>query len=229
MNKRKIFRAILAGIFFFPALSYSSDIISKPAPENWLEMKKAEKISELEKNYAAEASSGARIIRISGGHYGELWKLSGGKAAALETWSLAEINPVSGAARAGKWFASFGVRRMGGDYPNNGLNLRLGTMLYKNKYDLSLSWDYNRYSDSDSASKTLGLSVRRLMPLTPHTGCNLGVKISRSDYYGDASTDLSGVAGLNFYLPGGSFDISYDMGEEGRWGVTLGYTVFIGG
>lgn len=169
------------------------------------------------------------FIDISAGHAGELWNrdIKKDEYALMEKRSFAWMNAGENTPKAGKWFASFGIQGMGGDNPSTTMNLRLGTMLYKNKYDLALTYDYNKQDYSLLTKKALGLSARRLFPLTPHTGWNAGLKVDITDYYGEAGTDFKGLAGINIYLPGGSFDITYSIGNKGYWSVILGYTVFI--
>jgi hypothetical protein len=165
-------------------------------------------------------------VELDGG--GELWNVKEGRAMKLDAWSDRNIYLGPKARRTGRWFASFGMQSMGGgDYPSSTLNLRLGTTLYKDRYDAAVSYDYSKPRDAVLSRSSLGLVGRMLIPLSRHGGWNLGAQVSSSDNYGVKTTAVGLVTGLNVYLPRGSFDISFTLRDKGAYGLMAGYTVFL--
>lgn len=170
--------------------------------------------------------AGQLAVELDGA--GELWNLKNGKASRLDSWSDRPMPLAHGSSRIGRWFASFGVQGMsGGDNPSGTMNLRLGSTLYRNRYDLALAYDYSKPHDSVLARASLGLVGRALMPLSAHGGWNIGGQITSTDNYGDKTASIGLVTGLNVYLPGGSFDITLKLQDKGAYGLMAGYTVFL--
>jgi hypothetical protein len=185
-----------------------------------------------EKAAAVAAAAGALglekpvAVELDGG--GELWNIKDGRAVKLDSWSDRNIYLGPKARRTGRWFASFGMQSMGGgDYPSSTLNLRLGTTLYKDRYDAAVSYDYSKPRDAVLSRSSLGLVGRMLMPLSRHGGWNLGAQVYSSDNYGVKTTAVGLVTGLNVYLPRGSFDIGFTLRDKGAYGLMAGYTVFL--
>ena len=166
-------------------------ILKVNALEEYFKIKKGEKkriVSGLSESIAGACGKMPSFMDISTGHRGEIWNIKKGKASLMESRSYTDINAGGKMVKTGKWFASFGMQSMGGDNPSTGMNFRLGSMLYKNKYDLALTYNYNQQNYSLLSRKSLGLSARKLFPLTPHGGYNLGINLSRSDNYGETET-----------------------------------------
>jgi hypothetical protein len=166
------------------------------------------------------------VVELAG--EGELWAVKEGRASRLDAWSDEHMRSGPKARRTGRWFASFGMQSMGGgDYPSSTMNLRFGSTLYKNRYDLAVSYDYSKPRDSELARAALGLVGRALLPLSRHGGWNIGAQLSSVDNYGVEETKIGLVTGLNVYLPRGSFDITLNLQDKGAYGLLAGYTVFI--
>lgn len=175
---------------------------------------------------AALGLAGPVAVELDGG--GELWEVKESRVVKLDAWSDRNIYLGPKARRTGRWFASFGMQSMGGgDYPSATMNLRLGTTLYKDRYDAAVSYDYSKPQDSELSRSSLGLVGRMLMPLSRHGGWNLGAQVSSSDNYGVKTTAVGLVTGLNVYLPRGSFDISFTLRDKGAYGLMAGYTVHL--
>lgn len=157
---------------------------------------------------------------------GSLWSLRQGRAALLEEW--ADERPVVSGDRlgAGRFFGFLGGQvTRGGDFDSSGFNARLGSTLFQNHYDMALTFAYATVGSVDARS--FGILGRALFPLSPGVGWNTGVQVSRFDpSSGDSISTLSAVAGLNFYLPGGSFDVTLQAGNNNTYGFLAGYTVF---
>ncbi|MBI4656244.1 MAG: hypothetical protein HY746_05795 [Elusimicrobia bacterium] len=166
-------------------------------------------------------------------HYangGELYNCGKEKINILNQWSDERLYFGNENIRRGRFFGFIGGQLMsGGDFPATGFNLRLGTMLYKDKYDMAVTYDYNKMKDFDEPSKSFGLIFRSLMPLSEHSGWNLGAQMLYNDYSGFNDTVLGVVSGINIYLSQGSFDITFNYQEKGVFGFIMGYTIFIGG
>lgn len=159
---------------------------------------------------------------------GELWRVKNGKPAKLDSWSDNELPLGQGTRRAGRWFASFGMQGMsGGDYPSGTLNMRLGSTLYKGRYDAALTYDYSKQQDALVGRTSLGLVSRALLPINRHGGWNVGAELYTIDNYGVRQNSFGLVTGLNVYLPGGSFDVTLNLRDKGAYGLLVGYTLFI--
>jgi len=171
-------------------------------------------------------TDGQMAVELDGD--GELWRIKDGKAARLDVWSDSSLPLAHGAARTGRWFATFGMQGMsGGDYPSGTINLRLGTTLYRNRYDAAVSYDYYKLRDALEGRTSLGLVGRALIPLSAHGGWNIGGQLSSVDNYGKKSGSIGVVTGLNVYLPGGSFDLTLNLRDKGGYGLLAGYTIFL--
>lgn len=159
---------------------------------------------------------------------GELWAIKEGQATKLDSWSDRSLPLNERSSSKGRWFGSFGLQRMGGgDYPASSMNLRVGSTLFQNHYDLAWTYDYYKPAESQTYRANMGLMGRKLMPLGPHGGWNYGVQLSMLNNYGVRSGTLGLVTGLNIYLPRGSFDITLQFQDEGVYGLLVGYTVYL--
>lgn len=205
---------------------------ARPNAAGVLELKAAKSYKFLDvrrKGEIVAAAAGADMaaqVSFDGG--GELWRVQGGEADRLDAWSDARIRLEEKAPRTGRWFASLGMQSMaGGDHPSATLNMRLGSTLYKDRYDLAFSYDYSKPRDSLLSRTSFGLVGRALLPLSRHGGWNVGAQVSGVNNYGVEETRIGAVAGLNVYLPRGSFDITFSLQDKGDYGLLAGYTVYL--
>jgi len=205
----------------------SSGLVYLKAASDYRALSTASKAAAVANAASALGRSGGQLaVELDG--EGELWNVKDGGAAKLDSWSDKAMTFGSRPPRTGRWFASFGMQSMsGGDYPSGTLNLRLGSTLYKNRYDLALAYDYSKPRDAPEGRTSLGLVGRALMPLSVHGGCNIGAQLNSVDNYGAKTRSIGLVTGLNVYLPGGSFDITLNLQDKGVYGLMAGYTVFI--
>lgn len=212
---------------FTAASANGAGIISVKAATTYAELAGPDRADAVAKaGTALGLADGPLGVRLTDG--GELWALSGGKAEKLDSWNYSAVQPGPGVSAAGRWFASFGMQNMGGgDYPASTLNMRVGSTLFRGRYDLALSYDYYKPRDSELGSRSLGIVGRALMPLSRHSGWNAGAQLSTSDNYGTKAVDFGLVTGMNVYLPRGSFDISVNLKNKGACGLLLGYTVYL--
>ena len=159
---------------------------------------------------------------------GELWSMKDGQPAKLDSWSDRSLPLGPKSSNRGRWFGAFGIQSMGGgDYPASSMNLRVGSTLFQNHYDLAWTYDYYKPAESQTYRASMGLMGRKLMPLSPHGGWNVGAQLSMLNNYGERSGTLGLVTGLNIYLPRGSFDITLLLQDEGAYGLLAGYTVYL--
>lgn len=197
------------------------------AAEPYLGLKGSERKAAVEGRTAAYPGTRLAVVEYRGN--GELWTVAGGSATLADTWSRSQLRYTRHERTAGRWFGYAGGQFVrGGDSPSNGWTGRLGTTLFKNRYDAALSISRSSLTDADdSAMTTLGLTGRALYPYTRHAGLNLGLQLDRVSYTGYSHISPSAVGGINIYLPGGSFDLSLNYGESGRVALLAGYTVYI--
>lgn len=171
-------------------------------------------------------TAGSLVVKRDGG--GELWSIRTGTPSRLDVWSDRSIPLGEKTNLAGRWFASFGMQGMsGGDYPSGAINMRLGSTLYKNRYDVALTYDYYKLRDALEGRTSLGLVGRALMPVSHYGGWNIGAQLSSVNNYGVRQGTFGIVAGINVFLPRGSFDITLNLQDQGNYGLLAGYTVFI--
>ncbi len=162
----------------------------------------------------------------SGG--GSLWRSRSGEAEVVEEWSNDKI-PYTEAGRAGKLFGFFGGQlASGGAADMMGVNARLGSTLLRNRYDMALILGYNSFdTDPKTSSVSYGAVGRALFPWKPALGYNLGFQVLRtSPSEGEGATTVSALAGLNFFLGGGSFDLTLNAGNHSSYGLLAGYSFF---
>lgn len=184
---------------------------------------------------ATEIAAAARELGITAGSIvvkrdagGELWSIKTGTPSRLDAWSDRAIPLGEKTNPAGRWFASFGMQGMsGGDYPSGAINMRLGSTLYKNRYDVALTYDYYKLRDALEGRTSLGLVGRALMPVSPYGGWNIGAQLTSVNNYGVRQGTIGIVTGINVFLPKGSFDITLNLQDQGNYGLLAGYTVFV--
>lgn len=221
------FAAEPAPVFTSSTVAPSGVLLLKAAT-GYFSLKEIEKKSAVERAAAAPSAS---IVSVEVAGEGELWAVTAGSAAALDSWSERGMRFGPRSRRAGRWFGYIGGQlTRGGDLPSNAWTARLGTTLFKNRYDAAISLAKNSFTEvDDSGITTVGLTFRALYPYTAHAGFNLGVQLDRVSATGYNHLSPSALAGINIYLPGGSFDITLTHGERGNRGLMLGYTVYLGG
>ena len=202
-------------------------ILRLAAAEPYVKLKEDGRRAAVEAQAKARPGVALAVVEYNGN--GELWRISGAGAELADSWSRGEMRFARHARKAGRWFGHVGGQFVrGGDYPSDGWTARLGTTLFKDRYDAALSLSRNSFTEADdSATTSLGLTVRALYPYTRHAGLNLGLQLDRVSYTGYSHLSPSVVGGINIYLPGGSFDISLSCGEYGRTSLLAGYTVYI--
>lgn len=168
-------------------------------------------------------------IAYKGG--GELWLLSARGAARIDEWSGTRLPFTPDQMNRDRFFGYAGFQFVPAkDDESSGtsaFNARLGKTFLNGRYDAAVFYGYADFGE-DSDSTSYGFTGRALFPINKRLGWNLGASLTRnSPSTGDASTGISGVGGINFYLPGGSFDITASMGNKGMYSLMAGYTVHL--
>jgi hypothetical protein len=206
-----------------------SGVLLLTAATGYFDLKTAEKKAAVER--AAAKAPSASVLSVESAGEGELWSVAAGSAAVIDSWSEHVMRFGPRSRRAGRWFGYLGGQlTRGGDLPSNAWTGRLGTTLFKNRYDAAVSLTRNSFTEvDDSGVTTVGLTFRALYPYTAHAGFNLGVQLDRVSATGYSRLSPSALAGINIYLPGGSFDVTLTHGERGNRGLMAGYTVYLGG
>ena len=204
----------------------SSGVVCLKALTSYITLTDIQKTEAVEE--AATALKVSCPISIQSEKAGELWTIKEGKAEKLDAWSDQPLPLGPKTNTIGRWFAAFGMQSMGGgDFPSSTINLRLGSTLFQNRYDLAFTYDYSKPRDAQLGRAAVGLVGRALMPLSQHAGWNIGGQLSRVNNAGIAEGSIGLVTGLNIYLPRGSFDITLNLQDKGVYGFLVGYTVFI--
>lgn len=205
------------------------------ADKNYFAMDKTARAAVASKAIAAwlEANPKSKLalFAVKGDGMGELWGLpAGGKTARLDAWQDSRMNFGPKQAKHGNLFAYLGGQLVTGrDYPSKGFSARLGTMLFKDRYDAAVSYSYSGITGvADSGSSSIGLVGRARFKSTRHAGLNAGFQLNYyKSAYGEDEWAPSVIGGINVYVPSGSFDISASIGGRGAFNLQLGYTVFL--
>lgn len=216
------------GAFAGAALN-SGGVLRLKATETYLKLDGSPRKEAVETQAKAYPAASVVVVDYLGN--GELWTISDGRASLADSWKRSEIHFGPHVRRFGRWFGYIGAQATrGGDLPSNMWVGRVGTMLFKNRYDAALSVSRNSFTAlTDSTVTSIGLTFRSLHPFTEHTGYNYGAQLDRISYTGYSHISPSILCGMNIYLPGGSFDVTITQGEKGNRGLLFGYTVYIGG
>lgn len=168
-----------------------------------------------------------RILSIRWKDGGELWMLKTSGPARIDFWSDRRLSFTREQGK-NRFFGYMGGQMMrGGDMDTiMAFNGRLGTTLFKNRCDAAVLFSYAKMGDYNLSS--YGLLGRALFPLSEHVGWNVGGSYVRnSPSEGDAVNSIAVLGGINFYLPGGSFDVTVSIGNNSMQSLMIGYTLYL--
>jgi len=171
------------------------------------------------------------VYNEKNGHSGSLWTLKDKKVKRLNEWSLKELSYTPYQPKD-RLFGFLGGQTSFGDANSIGLTSRIGTTLFKNQYDLAISFSYFKYSPEDAGdaytSKTLGLVGRALYPWKESLGWNVGAQIIYQDPAVVENKIVPGaLIGINYYLEGGTLDTTVTYNADGDMAFLTGYTFFL--
>lgn len=178
---------------------------------------------------AAGVSEDKPSILVVDASGGALWRQKGTGYEKFQEWSDRTLAYAPGAAVSGRWFGFLGAQTVMGTTHSTGMNARLGTTLFQNRYDLSGGLGYNTVNTNPSVSMlSLSVAGRALFPIDPTMGWNAGLQLQHSAPSSGSTYDVfSALVGLNFYLPGGSFDVTGQVGNHSTYGLLAGYTFYL--
>lgn len=203
------------------------------ANENYMELNTEKKTEVL--NRVANEFKGYDINIYSSDRCRELWLSKDETVSYLEGWTADNLQidkymPLemkrNGSSRL---FYYLGGSFNGSDgYSMGSLNLRVGTYLYKNLIDASVTLNAGYISSNNKGdfSGDIGIDSRAYLPFkiknfnfAPY----LGVGISYA-YTSDSYFELRVLAGGCWFLGVGSLDLGVQYGTKSDYAVTLGYT-----
>jgi hypothetical protein len=116
---------------------------------------------------------------------------------------------------------------------NFAANLRAGTFLLKDRWDIALSLTGNIVKKSVSIN--LGLNSKYYYPLefkeqniriSPYIGAGAGLNYSKNDDSGNTAFDYTALAGVSWLLGAGSLDVGLQYGNASKLMLSVGYTFF---
>ena len=169
-----------------------------------------------------------QLVSVTWSGGGELWHAQSDKLTKVGEWSDNQLYFSETSSSQGRLFAFFGGQIVqGGDVDVTGFTARIGSTLLKNRYDLAATLSYASINSTPSVKiNSLGVVGRALFPLSEHVGYNLGGQFVRTEIDGKSELTPGAVAGLNFFNPAGSFDLTLSATDAGRWSLLAGYTLF---
>jgi len=161
---------------------------------------------------------------------GELWLMKTAGPARIDEWADTRLPFTPDQPKADRFFGYVGGQYMNGTGETGdltGFNGRLGKTFMSGRYDAAVLYGYTKMGEA-AGSSTYGLTGRALFPLNERMGWNLGGSYTRSaPSSGDAVNNMSALGGVNFYLPGGSFDITASLGNNSMYSLMVGYTLYM--
>lgn len=208
-------------------------VIVKQVMEVWREVRGAKGFEETP------------LVALAHPFGGELWgwNASRERAVRLEDWNVLTQAPLGASMRTGRFFfyLGFGMRAVPEDGASTltlNFNPRAGTYFYKDKLDLSFSFDFGStmtFFDTGASSSTglLGFGVlsRYHFPLGRNSGFGGSVG-GEFDFQSNFSEDFSSsntqaflLVGASRFFNGGSFDVSAKIGDTTTF--LAGLTFFI--
>ncbi len=125
------------------------------------------------------------------------------------------------------WYAGGNIHGTKGNF-NGSINLRIGTYLYKNYVDCSITSDLGLMSASGSTSFSgnIGIMGRGSfpipipkVPIAPYGGIGINLNLSPQVYF-----EIVTYTGISLYIGPGSIDIGFQYGLKSKFSATFGYT-----
>ncbi|MBI4351184.1 MAG: hypothetical protein HY550_07075 [Elusimicrobia bacterium] len=161
---------------------------------------------------------------------GELWLLNTAGPVKIDEWADTRLPFAPDQPRADRFFGYVGGQYMNGTEETGnttGFNGRLGKTFMSGRYDAAILYGYAKTGEA-AGSSNYGLTGRALFPLNERMGWNLGGSYIRSvPSSGDAVNNMAALGGVNFYLPGGSLDLTVSLGNNSMYSFMAGYTLYL--
>lgn len=228
--------------FSAPHLSSGGHLVVNATEEFLLAGRSAKKsaLQELADSWRgllAGQAPAAVMIEVRGEVLGALWlagppdKSGKSRLSLVDRWDDTSFPWLSEAAQRDRWFLFAGGQSVsGGDIGSStGFNLRLGTTLFHNRYDLAFLFNKTSTGPTPKVkANAYGVVGRALFRRSAHWGYNVGGQVTMISGSGsNEDKQLSAVAGVNMYEGRGSWDLSLTMGDEGSRTLVLGYSLFL--
>lgn len=191
-------------------------------------VKKRAAIAKLSKDFESS------IIIISNGPKRELWIWEkNGIPEFIDEWNLDEMEieeylPLeiekSGPNRL-FWYAGGNMNGASGSFTGTA-SFRVGTYLYKNMIDCSVSADLGLIANHGDTDFNGGIGIMgrchvpiKKLPLSPYGGIGVNLNFVPSVYF-----ELALYTGMSFFVGPGSIDVGLQYGIKSGFGLTFGYT-----
>lgn len=186
-------------------------------------------------NKVAKEFAGHDITIYSGDQLRELWVDSGSGVRMIERWDNDSLQierylplELNRQGRTKVFYYIGGMLNGGKGYLNISTNLRLGTYLYKNLVDASVTMNigHNRTDEDSKFAGDLGIDSRVYLPfrikkvnLAPYAGAGISWSFAPESYF-----ELRLLAGGCWFVGPGSLDIGLQYGIKSDFSAMLGYT-----
>jgi hypothetical protein len=211
------------------------------ATEKFLKANPTRKKEALEKLAAAWRQASPKdplLLEVRWRYGGWLWRGERGRTVGRERvslvdrWDDASFPWIQESSPWGKWFLFVGGQGLsGGDTsPSSGFNVRIGTTLYRDKYDVAFTFNQTFTGSTPNTELTAVGIIGRALFRVPKTnwGYNIG---GGATVLGGRNFDIENqfnlLGGLNYYQLKGTWDLSLNLGDEGVRTLILGYSVFL--
>jgi hypothetical protein len=130
------------------------------------------------------------------------------------------------------WFMSYGGQGMfNSDYVNIGLNVRIGSFLLMDRWDMAWSTSLNVSDETITAS--MGVSSKYYYPMevreqriSPYVGSGINLVYSDNIDTSETRLEASALIGVSWALGPGSMDVGLQYGKVSGFMFTVGYTFF---
>ncbi len=229
-----------ASYFAEPALGGAGQLRVK-ATDAFLGARLPEKkaaLAELAADWRRASPGDPLLMEVRWRYGGWIWrgkrdpKTGRERVSLVDRWDDGSFPWVQESSPWGKWFLFLGGQAVsGGDIgSSHGFNVRLGTTLFRDRYDAAFTFNSTSTGPAPKVKLTsLGALGRALFRVPDtHWGYNLGGGITVISGPGfDTENEFNVVGGLNLYQRGGSWDLSLNLGDEGTRTLVLGYSLFL--
>jgi hypothetical protein len=232
-----------ASFFADPQVGWSGQLRVK-ATDGFLGARPSERSRALEglaeswRSARPEEAGRDALLEVRWDHGGWLWRSrldakSGRENLSLvDRWDDGELVWMQESSSQGKWFLFLGGQSVSGGQvgSSSGLNVRLGSTLFRDKYDAAITFNQTSTGQNPKIKlQSVGFLGRALFRV-PNTalGYNLGGQIaSISGENFETEQELSLLAGLNYYMSKGAWDLALNLGDEGTRTLVVGYSIFL--
>lgn len=199
---------------------------------------KKQALEELAASWRNVSAADPLLLEVRWRYGGWVWrgkrdaKTGREKVTLVDRWDDGSFPWVQESSVWGRWFLFMGGQSVsgGGIGSSSGFNLRLGTTLFRDKYDVAFTFNRTSTGPSPKIELTAIGALGRALFRVPDTnwGYNIGGSVTTiSGERFKTENELSLLGGLNYYQPTGTWDLSLNLGDEGTRTLILGYSIFL--